>query len=96
MAWNPIDRIDQALLALEFADGFRLFPQAEGSYTWWDYRMNAFRRKMGLRIDHILLSPPLATACQRCVIDLEPRGKERPSDHTPIWADLDLAVTRAP
>ena len=83
------------LLALEFADGFRLFPQAEKSFTWWDYRMNAFRRKMGLRIDHILLSPALTAACRRCLIDLEPRGRERPSDHTPIWAELDLPESPA-
>lgn len=77
------------LLELPFSDGFRLFPQAANSYTWWDYRMNAFKRRMGLRIDHILLSPALAQACRGCAIDLEPRGRERPSDHTPIWAELD-------
>jgi exodeoxyribonuclease-3 len=79
------------LVDLRFSDGFRLFPQQEKSYTWWDYRMNAFKRRMGLRIDHILLSPPLAAACTRCQIDLEPRARERPSDHTPIWAEIDLA-----
>lgn len=76
------------LVDLSLSDGFRLFPQAEKSYTWWDYRMNAFKRRMGLRIDHILLSPPLAAACRRCEIDLEPRGRERPSDHAPIWAEI--------
>jgi exodeoxyribonuclease-3 len=52
--------------------------------------MMAFRRNMGLRIDHILLSRPLAEACTACAIDKSPRGWERPSDHTPVTADLDL------
>jgi exodeoxyribonuclease-3 len=76
------------LLALELKDSFRLFEQAEKSFTWWDYRMNAFKRKMGLRIDHILISPALAVRCTRCQIDFEPRGWERPSDHTPVWAEF--------
>ena len=49
------------VVGLGFADAFRLFDQPEGSFTWWDYRMNAFRRKMGLRIDHVLLSPALVS-----------------------------------
>jgi exodeoxyribonuclease III len=69
---------------------FRLFEQPEGSYTWWDYRLNAFRRKMGLRIGHILLSPMLAKACTACAIDIEPRRAERPSDHAPVMAELAL------
>ncbi|OGA50568.1 MAG: exodeoxyribonuclease III [Betaproteobacteria bacterium RIFCSPLOWO2_12_FULL_62_13] len=80
----------QALLALGLKDGFRLFGQPEKSFTWWDYRMNAFRRKMGLRIDHILLSAELAKACTACTIDIEPRKAERPSDHAPVIAELKL------
>jgi exodeoxyribonuclease-3 len=76
------------LTALGLADSFRLFEQPEKSFTWWDYRMNAFRRKMGLRIDHILLSPPLAAACRACTIDVAPRMSERPSDHAPVVADI--------
>jgi exodeoxyribonuclease-3 len=78
----------QGLLTLGFKDGFRLFPQAEKSFTWWDYRMMAFRRKMGLRIDHILLSAELVARCSACAIDVEPRKLERPSDHAPVFADL--------
>jgi exodeoxyribonuclease III len=74
------------LLGLGLRDSFRLFEQPERSYTWWDYRMNAFRRKMGLRIDHILLSDSLAVSCSACSIDTEPRGAERPSDHAPVVA----------
>ncbi len=77
------------LVEMGFKDGFRLFPQPEKSFTWWDYRMNAFKRKMGMRIDHILLSPDLARNCRHCEIDIEPRGRERPSDHTPIWAEIE-------
>lgn len=71
------------LRALGFADAFRLFEQPEKSYSWWDYRMAAFRRNLGLRIDHVLLSPSLAPRCRACVIDIEPRKLERPSDHAP-------------
>ena len=76
------------LLALGLKDGFRLFPQSEKSFSWWDYRMMAFRRKMGMRIDHILLSGELAARCSACVIDIEPRKLGRPSDHAPVFADL--------
>jgi len=76
------------LLGLGLVDSFRLFDQPEKSYTWWDYRMNGFRRNLGLRIDHILLSSGLAARCASCSIDLEPRRLERPSDHAPVVAEL--------
>jgi exodeoxyribonuclease-3 len=69
-------------------DAFRLFAQPEKSFTWWDYRLLAFQRGWGLRIDHILLAPALAAACKACAIDIEPRKRERPSDHAPVLADL--------
>jgi len=78
------------LVGLGLKDSFRLFEQPEKSFTWWDYRMNAFRRKLGLRIDHILLSEELAKACTACTIDIEPRKNERPSDHAPVVAELNL------
>ncbi len=78
------------LISIGFKDAFRLFDQPAGAYTWWDYRMNAFRRKLGLRIDHILLSEALAKSCAACAIDTEPRKNERPSDHAPVIAELDL------
>jgi exodeoxyribonuclease-3 len=76
----------KALLLLGLRDSFRLFDQAEKSYSWWDYRMMAFRRNMGLRIDHILISPALQ--CTSCVIDKAPRKLERPSDHTIVVAEV--------
>ncbi len=79
----------QRLCALPLADAFRLFPQAEKLFSWWDYRQMAFRRNRGMRIDHILLSPPLAARCTACEIDKLPRKWEQPSDHTPVIATLD-------
>lgn len=76
------------LIELGFRDSFRLFEQPEKSFTWWDYRMNGFKRNLGLRIDHILLSPALAANCGACSIDLEPRRHERPSDHAPVVAEI--------
>jgi exodeoxyribonuclease-3 len=80
----------RGLVDLGFKDAFRLFEQPEKQFTWWDYRLAAFQRGWGLRIDHILLSPQLAKRCTGCTIDLAPRKLERPSDHAPVIADLDL------
>jgi exodeoxyribonuclease-3 len=76
------------LESLGLKDSFRLFEQPEKSYSWWDYRMMAFRRNLGLRIDHILLSDALAVRCKSCEIDRAPRRLERPSDHTPVIAEI--------
>ncbi len=78
----------RALLDLGLKDSFRLFEQPEKIYSWWDYRMMGFRRNHGLRIDHILLSDVLVPSCTSCVIDKAPRKLERPSDHTPVIAEL--------
>lgn len=69
-------------------DAFRLFEQEEKSFSWWDYRAVAFRRNLGLRIDHILVGAELAAACTGCRIDVGPRRNERPSDHTPVVAEF--------
>ncbi|PTQ78340.1 exodeoxyribonuclease III [Nitrosomonas oligotropha] len=76
------------LLQLGLTDSFRLFEQVEKSYTWWDYRMMAFRLNRGLRIDHILLSNALASICTSCTVDKAIRKLERPSDHAPVVAEL--------
>ncbi|MFH1045133.1 MAG: exodeoxyribonuclease III [Pseudomonadota bacterium] len=78
------------LIGLGFRDSFRLFEQPENSFSWWDYRMNGFKRNLGLRIDHILLSPDLAENCGGCSIDREPRRHERPSDHAPVVAEIEV------
>jgi exodeoxyribonuclease III len=67
-------------------DLFRLHHDQGGHYTWWDYRMNAFQRNLGLRIDHIWVTPALAKRCTTCEIDQTPRGKTKPSDHVPVIA----------
>ena len=74
----------RALIALGLTDAHRLFPHPPKSFSWWDYRNMAFRRKQGLRIDHILVSPALAKLTTACEIDIEPRKNERPSDHAPV------------
>lgn len=79
----------QRLLDLGLKDSFRLFEQPEKLFSWWDYRQMAFRRNMGLRIDHILVSNPLAARCSACVIDKVPRKWEQPSDHTPVIVTID-------
>ncbi len=79
-------------VGLGLSDAFRLFDQAEKSYSWWDYRMMGFRRNHGMRIDHILLSESLASECATCRIDREPRKLERPSDHAPVIAEIRSAT----
>ena len=76
------------LLELGLVDAFRLFEQPEAAYSWWDYRAAAFRRKLGLRIDLILVSAALARETRASGIDVEPRRAERPSDHAPVWAEF--------
>jgi exodeoxyribonuclease-3 len=78
----------QQLVSLGLVDSFRLFEQAPELFSWWDYRAAAYPRNHGLRIDHILVSPKLATACQSCHIDPTPRQWERPSDHAPVIAEF--------
>ncbi|SFU68524.1 Exodeoxyribonuclease III [Nitrosomonas eutropha] len=78
----------RGLLNTGFVDSFHLFEQPEKIYTWWDYRMMAFRRNRGLRIDHILLSHETADSCVAWQVDKAPRKLERPSDHAPVWVEL--------
>jgi exodeoxyribonuclease-3 len=80
----------KALLAVGLEDCFRRFEQPEKSFSWWDYRMMAFRRNAGLRIDLILASAGLAGKCAECRIDKAPRKAERPSDHAPVLARFDI------
>lgn len=88
---SPLERSAFAdLLALGLRDGMRLFDQPEGTYTWWDYRAAGFRRNLGLRIDHILISSELAPLCTACEVDKGPRKLERPSDHAPVWATFSV------
>ena len=74
----------RGLLDLGLKDSFRLFEQPPRSFSWWDYRMNAYKRKLGLRIDHILVSEELEGIARSSRIDTSLRGLERPSDHAPV------------
>ena len=78
----------RTLLDLGLSDAFRLFEQADKSFSWWDYRMGAFRRNFGLRIDHLLVSPALKDVCRACYVDKAPRKLERPSDHAPVVVEF--------
>jgi exodeoxyribonuclease-3 len=69
---------------LGLTDSFRLFEKGEGQFSWWDYRMAGFRRNLGMRIDHILISQMLVEVSKTSYIDKSPRKLERPSDHTPV------------
>jgi len=69
-------------------DSFRLHTQEGGHYSWWDYRLLAFRRNLGLRIDHIWLTRPLVARCAASWIDPSPRKLQKPSDHAPVGIDL--------
>src|SRR5438445_12926895 len=70
-------------------DSFRLFNDEAKQYSWWDYRMGAFRRNLGMRIDLVLASEALRPHCRAGSIDREPRTWERASDHTPVLLELD-------
>lgn len=78
----------QKILDLGLSDTFRQFEQEEKIWSWWDYRMAAFRRNMGLRIDLVLASAALAKVCSAAYVDKEPRRQERPSDHAPAIAEF--------
>ncbi len=77
------------ILNLGFTDAFRARTLGPGHYSFWDYQAGAWNRDDGIRIDHILLSPACADLLRDCQIDKEIRGREKPSDHVPIWVDLD-------
>ncbi|WP_338114180.1 exodeoxyribonuclease III [Thiorhodococcus mannitoliphagus] len=74
-------------------DAYRaLYPEVEDRLSWFDYRSRGFERepKHGLRIDHLLISAPLRERLLDAGIDYEIRGMEKPSDHCPVWIQLDL------
>jgi exodeoxyribonuclease-3 len=78
------------LMDCGLADALRKFTDEGGNYTWWDFRTRAFRNDRGLRIDHFLMSPPALEACTAVVVDREARDGEKPSDHAPVIATLEI------
>ncbi|NOR63104.1 MAG: exodeoxyribonuclease III [Rhodobacteraceae bacterium] len=78
------------VLNLGFTDALRALNPAPLTYTFWDFQAGAWNRNNGIRIDHHLLSPQAADRLKACEIDRHMRGREKPSDHVPIWIDLDV------
>ncbi len=78
----------RAILYLGLTEAYRALHADAGAYTFWDYQKGRWQRDEGLRIDHLLLSPQAADRLEACDIDREPRGKEKASDHTPVWCEL--------
>jgi exodeoxyribonuclease III len=76
------------MLHLGLTDALQAIDPTPGRYTWWDYRAGAFAADHGLRIDHLLISPPAADRLEAADVDRRPRGWERASDHTPVWCTL--------
>lgn len=78
------------LLNLGLTEAFRARTQGPGHYSFWDYQAGAWNRNNGIRIDHFLLSPLAADMLRDCQIDKDVRGREKPSDHVPVWVELDF------
>ena len=79
----------RALLNLGLTESWRaLHPNAAHQYSYWDYVQGRWQKDEGVRIDHLLLSPQAADRLTACEIDKTPRGKEKPSDHTPVWCEI--------
>lgn len=77
------------ILNLGFTEAFRARTAGPGHYSFWDYQAGAWDRNDGIRIDHFLLSPQCADLLMDCRIDADVRGREKPSDHVPVWVELD-------
>lgn len=78
------------ILNLGLTDALRATTDAPGLYSFWDYQAGAWQRNNGIRIDHLLLSPQAADRLKATGIDKHVRGWEKPSDHVPVWADIDI------
>ncbi len=77
------------ILNLGFTEAFRARTAGPGHYSFWDYQAGAWNRNDGIRIDHFLMTPQCADLLRDCQIDADIRGHEKPSDHVPVWVDLD-------
>jgi exodeoxyribonuclease-3 len=77
------------VLHMGFTDAFRARVQGPGHYSFWDYQAGAWERNNGIRIDHLLLTPQAADLLLDAGIEREERSREKPSDHVPVWIELD-------
>lgn len=99
-AKKPEDWVDDALFRIEsrtawrkivnlgFTEAFRARNQLPEQYSFWDYQAGAWNRNNGIRIDHFLMTPQCADLLRDCQIDSAIRGREKPSDHVPVWVDI--------
>jgi exodeoxyribonuclease-3 len=78
------------ILHLGFHDATREVTQEGGVYTFWDYQGGAWPKDDGIRIDHLLLSPQAADRMRASGVERALRGREKPSDHVPVWVDLEV------
>ena len=76
------------ILNLGFTEAVATRLPGPGHFTFWDYQANAWDRNDGIRIDHVLMTPQCADLMTDCGIDAEVRGREKPSDHVPVWVEL--------
>jgi exodeoxyribonuclease-3 len=83
-------RAFRMLLNLGYTDAIRALHTQPHLYPFWDYQAGCWQRDEGLRIDHLLLSPQAADLLAESGVDRDPRGKDKPSDHTPVWCDLEI------
>ncbi|MFT4782579.1 MAG: exodeoxyribonuclease-3 [Paracoccaceae bacterium] len=81
-AWREV-------LNLGFTEAFRARNASPGQYSFWDYQAGAWNRDDGIRIDHFLLTPQAADLLTDCQIDKDRRARDKPSDHVPVWIELD-------
>jgi exodeoxyribonuclease-3 len=80
----------RALVNLGLTDALRATSDDAGLYTFWDYQAGAWQKNNGIRIDHLLLSPAAADKLSAAGVDRHVRAWEKPSDHVPVWIDLDI------
>jgi len=80
----------QCIVNLGLTDAYRTLNAEGGRYSWWDYRAGSWPKDQGCRIDHLLLNPQAADLLTASDIDKTPRGWDKPSDHTPVWCELDI------
>lgn len=83
-------RAYQEALGWGWVDVFRKLHPDRVQYTYWDYFRNALKNNWGWRIDHILVTAPLAASCRRVEVDMAPREAANPSDHTVVWAEFEI------
>jgi exodeoxyribonuclease III len=78
----------QRMANLGLTDAIRVRDPSPGVYTFWDYQAGAWERNNGIRIDHVMLSPQAADRLEETGIDKAVRGREKPSDHVPVWVRI--------